>query len=262
MSSTATMNLLQDSVLLQRAQLSGRSVQEETALALDAGEIPTRYLRNADSLSLTDQACLARSTIVLADCGGLGGHVLEFMLRTGVGRIIACDPDVFEKSHCNRQPLATKSAIGRHKATVAAERAAVVNPLVDVQVSLDVVQAETLQGADVVADCLGGAQRRKALQQLAANAGLPLVSAGVSGFSALVCSTWPGEPGLGEFMSGTMLGSEDVQGVLAATVAFAASLQAAELLRILTKGASTLRGSLLVADIAEMRFNTVSLSTM
>ena len=127
---------------------------------------------------------------------------------------------------------------------------------------MESVCSEMLEQVQAIADCVGGPKRRKTLQQMAAEAERPIVSAGISGFSALVCSTWPGEAGLGEFMSGSLLSSEDVQGVLAPTAAFAASLQTAELVRILIAGASALRGKLLVADIAAMRFNIVSLSTM
>jgi len=261
MNSAAGPTLLEDAALLERVRRSGRSIMEETALALEAGEMPVRYSRNGEALSSSDQARLARSTVLLAGCGGLGGQALENLVRAGVGRIIACDPDFFEPSNLNRQLLAVEQTMGKSKAQSAAERAGEVNPLVQVTAVAENVKAGMLEGAGVVADCLGGAKDRRQLQRLAEDAGLPLVSAGVSGFSALVCSTWPGESGLGEFMHGTMLGSEDVQGVLAPTVAYAASLQAAEIIQILTTGSSSLRGNLLVADIAAMRFNTVSLST-
>jgi len=253
--------MLEDAVLLERARQSGRSTAEETALALEAGEMPLRYERNGDSLSPEDQARLARSRVLVAGCGGLGGQLLECLVRTGVGSILVCDPDTFEPGNANRQILLDTASLGRGKAEVARERAEAVNPLVTVESVTAVVAAEHLQGAQVVADCLDGVPHRQDLQRMASEAALPLVGAGVSGFSALVGSTFPGETGLGEFMGSAMRGSENVQGVLAATVAFAASLQAAEIISILTSGESSLRGSLLVADLASMRFNTVSLGT-
>lgn len=252
---------LSDALLLERATRSGRSVQEEAARALEAGECPLRYVRNAGTLSAVEQARLARATVLLAGCGGLGGQVLEQLVRGGVGRIIACDSDSFEPSNANRQLLCTPQSLGRNKAQVALERAALLNPLVTVRAVPERVTPELLTGVRVVADCLGGAEHRLELQRLATQAQVPLVSAGVSGWSALVSSTWPGETGLGEFMSGARQGSEVLQGVLAPTVSFAASLQAAELLRILAGQPPALRGSLLLADLAEMRFTTVSLQT-
>ena len=56
--------------------------------------------------------------------------------------------------------------------------------------------------------------------------------------------------------------ASSAQGIPSTVVGFAASLQATEVLRILTGAPSALRGHLLVADIAEMRFSTVSLQTI
>ena len=100
---------------------------------------------------------------------------------------------------------------------------------------------------------------RKGLQTMAAAANVPLVSASVSGWTALLSTTWPGETGLGELMNGRENGSELSQGIPSPVVGFAASLQAAEVIRILAGASSALRSKLLVADLAKMRFSTVSL---
>lgn len=250
---------LEDAELLERASRSGRSVQEETALALLAGECPARYLRNGRTLSLTKQARLAGARVALAGCGGLGGHVLENLVRSGVGCIVVCDPDRFEATNANRQLLCTARSMGAVKAQEARKRAETVNPLVEVRAVEGLMTEELLDGAQAVIDCLGGTAHRAELQRLATTAKLPLVSAGVSGWTALISSTWPGETGLGEFMGASRESSEMVEGVLSPTVAFAASLQAAELVRILVGAAPALRGKLLMADLSKMLFTTVNL---
>ncbi len=259
---TDTESRLSDSEILDRARRSRRTIRQEVLLALEQGEIPLRYQRNAQCLNLSDQATLARAHVVLAGCGGLGGHVLESLVRTGVGRITACDPDVFEPSNANRQPLASTRTMGLSKALAAQARAGEINPLVEVTAVSVEVTLDHLYGAQVVADCLGGTLHRKALQTMAAQAGLPMVSAAVSGWNVLVGSTWPGDPGLGEFMaSGARPSAEQLQGNPCPTVALAASLQAAELIHILLGIPSALRGNLMMADLIEMRFSTVSLHT-
>ncbi|WP_045218524.1 HesA/MoeB/ThiF family protein [Desulfonatronum thioautotrophicum] len=254
--------LLSDSAILERARDSGRTIRQEVLLALEQGEMPLRYQRNGQCLSPADQATLARAHVVLAGCGGLGGHVLESLVRSGVGRITACDPDIFEPSNANRQPLASTRTMGRFKAQAAQFRAGEINPLVEVSAVTKEVSLDHLFGAQVVADCLGGTLHRKALQATAAEAGLPMVSAAVSGWKVLVSSTWPGEPGLSEFMSsGRGPSREQLQGNPCPTVALAASLQATELIHILLGIPSALRGNLLTADLIEMRFSTISLHT-
>jgi len=261
MNAGAAGSFLPDHVFLDRALLSGRSIQHEVALSIERGEMPARYQRNAQTMFPYDQVRLAMARVVLVGCGGLGGHVLEFLVRAGVGTIVACDPDTIELHNANRQLLATTANIGQFKAQAACSRAMEINPLVRVEPITAEFQAEIFRGADAVVDCLGGIAQRRNLQAIASTANIPLISAGVSGWTALVCTTWPNETGLAEFMGGKGDSCELVQGIPSTVVGFAASLQATEVMRILIGAPSALRGNLLVADIAEMRFSTVSLQT-
>jgi len=252
---------ISDRDIFDRAVRSGRSVQEETLLAMESGEIPQRYQRNGNALTLMDQISLARSIVLLVGCGGLGGNLLEYLVRMGVGKIMACDPDVFEESNSNRQILATSHNMGKSKALAARQRALDINPLVEVLAVEEFVRADFLEPVQAVADCLGGSRYRKELQEMARDADVPLVSAGIDGWHALVCTTWPGESGIGEFMGKSTRSVEVEQGALSPVASFAASVQAGELIRIMTGANPALRGSLLVADMAQMRFSTVDLRT-
>ena len=97
----------------------------DTPAALDA--IPERYWRNARFLSRTDQEKLLQAHVVIIGLGGLGGTVLEELLRLGIGTITGVDMDVFELSNLNRQLLATEENIGLHKAEAARLRARQIN---------------------------------------------------------------------------------------------------------------------------------------
>jgi len=261
MNGDQTLTLLPDHAFLDRAVQSGRSVQQEVATGIENGEMPLRYQRNASTIRPTEQARLARSRVLLVGCGGLGGHVLEFLVRAGVGTILACDPDRFDLPNANRQRLALPEDIGRSKVEVANERAERINPLVRVIPLTSDFREEKFPAYDLVVDCLGGAAHRRDLQRMATEMGVPLVSAGISGWTALISTTWPGETGLAEFMNEKQAGSELIQGVPSPVAGFAASLQATEVLRILTGHIPALRGSLLMADLAEMRFSSISLQT-
>ena len=57
----------------------------DTPAALDA--IPERYWRNARFLSRPDQEKLLQAHVVIIGLGGLGGTVLEELLRLGIGTI-------------------------------------------------------------------------------------------------------------------------------------------------------------------------------
>lgn len=89
-----------------------------------------RYARNRRSLTTDEIARLHDARVLVAGCGGLGGHVIERLARTGVGAIVAIDCDAFEETNLNRQLLATEDTLGTSNAHAARERIARVNPVV------------------------------------------------------------------------------------------------------------------------------------
>ena len=52
---------------------------------------------------------LSVSRVALFGLGGVGGYVLEALVRSGVGRLDLVDHDVISESNLNRQLLATRS---------------------------------------------------------------------------------------------------------------------------------------------------------
>lgn len=67
-----------------------------------------RYIRNLGALTEEEYALLRSKTVFVAGCGGLGGYLIEMLLRIGVGEIRAADGDVFEASNLNRQLLSSR----------------------------------------------------------------------------------------------------------------------------------------------------------
>ena len=71
---------------------------------------------------------LARSSVLVFGVGGVGGFVIEALVRAGVGGIDIVDGDTVSESNINRQIIATCETIGRLKAEVMKERIASINP--------------------------------------------------------------------------------------------------------------------------------------
>ena len=90
-----------------------------------------RYDRNSGSLTEAQQRKLARSSVLVLGCGGVGGYVIEYLARIGVGRIAAADGDVFRPSNLNRQRLSTEGNLGMNKALAGRERVRAINSAVD-----------------------------------------------------------------------------------------------------------------------------------
>ncbi|WP_428564008.1 MAG: HesA/MoeB/ThiF family protein [Solidesulfovibrio sp. DCME] len=231
--------------------------------ALGLGICPLRYARNLRAFSMAEQARLLASTAAMVGLGGLGGGLLECLARSGVGTIRAADGDVFEETNLNRQLLSDCASLGAPKAALAAARAAAVNPSVDFTAQARFLDAPgmaaLLAGADVAVDALGGLTDRPALAAAARDRGIPLVTGAVAGYTVIVATVAPGAASPVELLAGGGgTAAEEVLGCPAPAVVAAASLMAAEVVRLLAGRAPALAGKALVADLEAMRFDTVT----
>ena len=212
-----------------------------------------RYIRNLGALSERECALLREKTVLVAGCGGLGGYLIEMLLRLGVGEIRAADGDRFEESNLNRQLLSAPGLLGRGKAEVAAERAAAVNPSVRFVAVPDFVTeenvAELVRGCDAAMDALDNIPSRLLLAKACAAEKLPLIHGAICGWSAQAAVVMPGD-GLIEtiYPEGAALSSK---ASLSFTPPFCAALQTALCVRLLT-GREVETGKLYVADLLDM----------
>ena len=71
---------------------------------------------------------LASCRVAVFGIGGVGGYVVEALVRSGVGAVDLIDDDNVCLTNINRQIYATHKTIGKYKVDVAAERIAEINP--------------------------------------------------------------------------------------------------------------------------------------
>ena len=252
--------------LAGEAGVTGRTVE---LAALRQHILPDRYLRNMKTLSEADQIRLLESTVCIVGLGGLGGTVTETLTRMGIGRFCLVDGDVFEGHNLNRQLFSSVDRIGMPKVDAAVMRVKTINPGLEVVATsayLTPENADTLLGScDLVVDCLDNIHSRFTLEAAAKRAGIPMVSAAVAGISGHVTTIFPEDKGL-EIIYGpedqlTMTkGAETQLGCLAPGVNLIASLECAEVLKVLLQNDKTLRNKLLVVDLADYTVETLQLS--
>ncbi len=70
---------------------------------------------------------LRKSRILVFGVGGVGGYVVEALVRSGVGAIDIVDNDTVSITNINRQIIATEKNIGKYKVDVMAERIREIN---------------------------------------------------------------------------------------------------------------------------------------
>jgi len=225
---------------------------------------PGRYLRNALAISPDEQDRLAQCRALVVGCGGLGGFVLEYLGRLGVGYLRAVDPDTFSEGNLNRQLLSSSMNLGRPKALAAQQRMQAVNPLARVEGVQEFLTAENaaqlLEGCQVALDCLDSIPARRTLQKACAQAGVPMVHAALGGWLGQVCVVRPGENLLDLIYPEPSVehGEEYEQGTLSFSAGMVAAVQAAEAVKLLL-GKPGLRGELLVLDLLNASFQRLRL---
>ena len=156
-----------------------------------------RYIRNLGAITEADCDLLRQKNVLVVGCGGLGGYLMEYLARIGIGTIRCVDADVFDETNLNRQILATTDTLGKSKAQAAADRLRIVNPQVTVQpirAFLDQSNAaKFIEGCDVVLDALDNIPSRKILADACAQANIPYVFGAISGWVAQAGISMPGD---------------------------------------------------------------------
>lgn len=242
------------------AQTFGVSLAEVERTALANGLLPLRYQRNRGMISCDQQLQLFNSVVAVIGCGGLGGYVIEELARLGVGQIVAVDPDVFEESNLNRQLFASLSALGRSKVAVAAERVAQINPAISLDPRAEAFTAASgerlLEGVQLAVDALDSLAARLELAAACRAAGIPLIHGAIAGWYGQVTTQFPGERILEFLYQGQPAGRgiEKHLGNPSFTPAVIASLEVAEVCKLLLDQGLPLRGRTLTVDLRDMEF--------
>ena len=223
-----------------------------------------RYLRNLGALSEEECALLRTRRVCVVGCGGLGGSILELLLRVGVGHITAVDGDRFDATNLNRQLLSRADNLGRSKVRAAAERAAAVNPGVSfrgIEGFLDRDNCrDIVAGHDLVMDALDSGEARLVLAEGCAAEGVPLIHGAIRGWYAQVAVVPPGSGLLRRLYRSGGGGGED-KSCLAFTPALCAALQTAEAVKLLCGRPGLPPGNLLMVDLLDQSYDVIQVES-
>ena len=87
-----------------------------------------QYIRTAMLFGVDAVSKLKNKRVIVFGIGGVGGHVVEVLARSGVGAIDLVDHDIVAMSNINRQLIATYDTLGRKKIEVMKERILSIQP--------------------------------------------------------------------------------------------------------------------------------------
>ena len=217
-----------------------------------------RYARNIPALTEAEWRILRQKRILVAGCGGLGGHIIDQLARIGVGSLRVVDGDVFEASNLNRQLLSSVPLLGISKAGAAAEHIARVNPEIiadPAECFLTEDNVKDLIGdCDAVMDALDNITSRRILASACAEAGIPYIYGAISGWVAQAAVSMPGDNLVEKlYPEGTVLRDKSV---LSFTPALCASIQVSLCVKLLT-GRPVETGAVYYFDLLNQEFETI-----
>lgn len=124
---------------------------------------------------------IATCRIAVFGIGGVGGYVVEALARSGIGALDLIDDDRVCLTNINRQILATRKTVGKHKVDVAEERVHEINPDCKVRAYKTFFLPETqdqfdFRAYDYIVDAIDTVTGKLAIIENAKRAGVPVIS--------------------------------------------------------------------------------------
>ena len=221
-----------------------------------------RYIRSIGALSEAELLLLREKKVFVAGCGGLGGHIIDMLLRVGVGEIHVCDGDCFDESNLNRQLLSDEDVIGKSKAETAALYARKVNSSVrfisDNVFLTEENAAALIEGCDAVIDALDNIAGRKILKRECDKLNIPYIYGSVSRWAAQAAVSMPGDGLIDALYPQTEITVD--KSILPFTAALCASMQTSLCVKLLC-GKNVKAGKVWFFDIDDMELEAFSVRT-
>ena len=124
---------------------------------------------------------LASSRVAVFGIGGVGGYVVEALVRSGIGALDLIDDDKVCLTNINRQIIATRKTIGKYKVDVAEERVHDINPDCDVKTYKTFFLPETkdefdFTQYDYVVDAIDTVTGKLGIIECCRDANVPVIS--------------------------------------------------------------------------------------
>lgn len=222
----------------------------------------TRHI-SLDEIGLKGQEKLKNARVLVIGAGGLGSPLLIYIAAAGIGTIGIIDDDIVSMSNLQRQVLYTTAEIGRKKVEVASKKLAALYPDITIlkyDYKLNEKNVEDLfKKYDIIADCTDNYKTRRLIGQMSAKLNKPLAYASVLNFEGQISVfNYNGGPVYSDLFPNLPkdgIYKENEIGLIGVLPGIAGTIQANEIIKIITGYGKVISGKLLVFNIQENRFN-------
>ncbi|MCO5063698.1 MAG: molybdopterin-synthase adenylyltransferase MoeB [Rhizobiaceae bacterium] len=219
------------------------------------------------------QQQLKRARVLVVGAGGLGAPVLQYLAAAGVGTLGIVEDDTVSLSNLQRQVIHDTAAVGLDKGESAKSAIMRINPDVSVELHNMRLSTGNARGLvslyDLVVDGSDNFETRYALADACEAEKKPLVHAAVGRFDGSITVLMPYETGddgalnpryrdlFPEAPPPGLVPSCAEAGVVGALTGVMGTLQAMEVIKLVTGIGEPLVGRLLLYDALAARFDTV-----
>jgi adenylyltransferase/sulfurtransferase len=214
------------------------------------------------------QERLLQARVLIIGVGGLGSSLGYYLSAAGVGTIALADDDVVDLSNLQRQIAHNTRSLGTPKVESARDTFQALNPDVSVIAIRERVTKENvhplIRDYDIVADCSDNYATRFLVNDACVIEGKPLVTGAISEFEGQLTAVIPGESPCYRCLfeepppPDTLPDPAD-SGILGVIPGVIGTLQASEILKLITGAGHILKGELLIYDALTPSFRKVKI---
>ena len=224
----------------------------------------SRYKENMKQNGITQEAQekLLQTKVVVMGVGGLGSGVAMNLAALGVGCIKVVDDGIVQETDLNRQLIHKYKNISRARVISAKDWIQEYNP--DIKVEIEKIKLNELnyfnviQGCDIMVDCFDSYESKYVLNEIAVRHKIPLIHAGIQATNAQVTTIYSPKTGCLEcVMQKPRLFKNEQNASLSPICSVVSSLQAMEVLKLITGIGEPLFNKLLIYDALKSEFKTI-----
>jgi len=210
---------------------------------------------------------MARASVLVVGVGGLGSVVCTYLTAAGIGKLRIIDPDTVSLHNLQRQVLYRENQIGKSKVLEAAKQLRLLNSTVEIEAINDYFcetnAVDLIKDVDIVVDATDNFKSRYLINDVCVELDKPFVYGAISEFTGQLAvfnyqkgatyrCLFPDE----QAVVRSQKQSVGVMGVLPAVVG---SLQANEVIKLITQCGEILANKLFCIDLQNNKTYTVSI---
>ena len=224
-----------------------------------------RYDRQIMIFGKEGQEKLKRAKVAVVGVGGLGSPVAYYLAAAGIGTLLLIDEQKPELSNLNRQILHWEEDLGRNPKPLSAKwKLERFNSDIKIETFVGKLTRENieevLEGVDIIVDCLDNFETRFLLDEYSQRKGIPLVHGAIEGTFGQVTTIVPGKTKSLREIFPSVREKGGKLPIIGATAGVVGSIQAMEVIKLLTGLGEPLLNRLLLIDLAYNTFDVVELS--